>query len=362
MNNKDSLLVILLAGIGDLVLASKSIRALKKGHPDSELHLLTTCEAAPIARNYKFIDKVWEIPMHKAKGNKLFFLNEIPLLFKLRRCRFNKIVNLYLLVSLFGSLKMGLLFLLIGSKLRIGYGSKGFKLFLTHRISDDIFNKKHIVDAMLDIAILAGGISDNVGIECFWNANVESKWDHLFTRNKTEQYKLNIGINPGGAKSFHFWDLEKFVLLANRLVNQTHTNIFILGGNNDISRANYISTSISNSHFNLVAKTSLNDLIYVISKLDLVITTDSAPMHIAAALGTPIVAIFGPANYRMYGPYNSKQNYTIVDKELPCKDPNIIQCKMRFKCTHLSCINNINVDDVFDAACKYIPRNLYIHS
>ena len=73
---KDSLLVILLAGIGDLILASKSIRALKKGHPNSEIHLLTSCEAVPIAKNYKFIDKVWSFPTHKAKSNKLILLKE----------------------------------------------------------------------------------------------------------------------------------------------------------------------------------------------------------------------------------------------------------------------------------------------
>ena len=130
MNKKESILIVLIAGIGDLILASKSIRAIRNGSPDDDIQLLTSTEAYPIAQNYDYLDHVWAFPIRELRKNKSHIFKVVRLIHKLRKLYFSNILNLYRVVSYRGSFKMGLLFLLIRAKQKVGHDNKGFGLFL----------------------------------------------------------------------------------------------------------------------------------------------------------------------------------------------------------------------------------------
>ena len=92
---KQPILIVLIAGIGDLVLASKSLRALRAGFPDADIHLLTSTEASSIAKNYKFLDYIWAFPIRELRHSKLYLFNILKLIMDLRRIEFFSIINLY---------------------------------------------------------------------------------------------------------------------------------------------------------------------------------------------------------------------------------------------------------------------------
>jgi heptosyltransferase-2 len=315
---KNRILIVLIAGIGDLILASKSLRAMRSGFPDAEIHLLTSTDAYLVAANYRFIDRVWAFPIRESRRSKLQFLHMVRVVFKLRKVKFQVAVNLYRVTSRMGALRMGLLFSLLKARGKAGHASRGFGLFLDRKAPPDTFDKLHYADAMLRIAVIAGGKPDQRGIEVLWDQRVEDRWSHLFSQGAVRA-SLTIGINPGGDRPNRRWSLEGYARVADQLIERSGARVLLLGGPGEETLAIEIQRRMKGEVAKLAGRLTLNELIYVISRLDLLITNDSGPMHMAAALKTPVVAIFGPENPIYTRPYTSQNLYRIISKDVDCR-------------------------------------------
>ena len=115
----NSILIVLIAGIGDLVLASKSIRAVRSRFPNADIHLLTSTDASPIARNYDYVNHIWSLPIREMRKNKRYLLDVLNLMLRVRKIRFDLAMNLYAVSSRIGALKMGFLFLLLKAGVKL---------------------------------------------------------------------------------------------------------------------------------------------------------------------------------------------------------------------------------------------------
>ncbi len=347
--NGNHILAVTVAGIGDLILASKAIRALKNGVPNKSLHLLTSTEAATLARNYPYVDHVWSLPIRELRKEKSQIFGILKTLLQLRKTRFDTAVNLYRVVSRQGALRMGLLFRLLKAGEKVGHDSKGFALFIDKKAPVKIFHNRHFVDAMTDIAVLAGGVPDEQGIEVFWDRMVETKWAGLISSSegKDDQSKL-IGINPGADQPQKRWNPAHYAYVADRLVEHVAAKVIILGGPGEEHIAQQIQGKMKFPYINLAGTLTLNDLVYVIGKLDLLITNDSGPMHIAAALKTPLVAIFGPEDPTYTRPYTSPDLYRIVYRELDCRP-----CRKQH-CEQPRCLEIIEPEEVLQKCLELL--------
>jgi ADP-heptose:LPS heptosyltransferase len=345
--NGNHILAVTVAGIGDLVLASKAIRALKNGAPNKSLHLLTSTEAATLARNYPYVDQVWSLPIRALRREKLQIFGILKTLFRLRKIRFDTAVNLYRVVSRQGALRMGLLFRLLKAGEKVGHDSKGFGLFLHRKAQAGIFQNRHFVDAMMDIAILAGGMPDGEGIEVFWEKGIEKTWKHLFS-DKGSSTALRIGINPGADRPGNRWDPQRYASVADKLTEKLGARFFIFGGPGEESIASSIQGAMKHPATSLAGKLTLDELVYVMSRLDLLITNDSGPMHIAAAVKTPVVALFGPEDPVNFRPYTSPDKYRIVQGSVPCRP-----CT-REKCAKPLCMEMVEPKEVLKACLELL--------
>ncbi len=348
---KKSILIVLVAGIGDLVFASKSIRAVKNGYPDADIHLLTNSEAVPIAQNYRYVDYVWSFPIREMRKDKLHLLDIIKLALDLRKIKFDFAINLYIVGSWLGAVKMGFLFFLLGAKEKIGHGSKGFGLFIDKKVLAGAFQNRHFADAMLDIALLAGGVPDTKGIEIFWDEKCEKKWEQLFFKKTGVSQEVVIGVNPGGDRPNRRWNPSNFATIADKIVDEFSAKIIILGGPGEENIGNEIQQKMINDAVNLSGKLDLNDLVYIISKVDVLVTNDSGPMHIGAATGTPLVAIFGPSDPILVKPYTSKKLYRLIYKELDCQPCN------NKKCTQHVCLDMVTPEEVYEKSVELLNAN-----
>jgi heptosyltransferase-2 len=174
------------------------------------------------------------------------------------------------------------------------------------------------------IAALTGAMSDDGGLDVYWDPRVEEKWQGLLDRNAG--FRL-IGINPGGDRPNRRWPADRFAIVAEALLHDGGTRIVLFGGPGEEGLARMIKDRLpSSSVTSLAGALSLHDLCYLISKLDLFITNDSGPMHIAAAAKTPVVALFGPEHPRNLRPYAPDTLYRVVYKEVPCRPCNRSSC------------------------------------
>ena len=342
------ILIVLIAGIGDLILASKSIRAIRNGYPCADIHLVTSTEASSIARNYPYIDKVYTFPIRELRRDKSYILNILKLLGELRKEKYSHIVNLYNICSFLGAIKMGLFFKCIKSEMKIGHDYKGFGLFINKKIPKETFSNKNFADAMLDIAISMGGKPDYKGIEIFFcEEEGKKKWGYIFSSEDNKSIIRTIGINPGGDRSNRRWNPDNYATLADWFVENLSSQVILLGGPGEENISREIEGKTKSRIINLGGKLTLDELAYIISQLDLLVTNDSGPMHIAAAVKTPIVAIFGPEDPALMGPYTSKELYKIIHKKVDCRP-----CKKE-DCTNPICLENIKPEEVFET-CKEI--------
>jgi heptosyltransferase-2 len=351
MDNPRRILIVLIAGIGDLVLASKAIRSISNAKElPICISLLTSSEASILAQAYPYFKKVYAFPIRELRKKKSHLLDIARLVNTLRLMAFDKIVNLYLIGSKTGALKMGLLFSLLKAEVKIGLDRHGFGRFLTDSVQASTFEDQHVVDAMQDIALRAGGIPNDQGIEVFWNPVAESKWSPFFDGIER---KFVIGINPGGDRANRRWAPDRFAAVAARLVERFDARIVLLGGPGDRDIASSIVHAIPSGVSNLSGTIPLDELPYVISRLDLMVTNDSGPMHIAAATKTPLVALFGPEDPRLFGPYTTPDLYRIIMKDVPCRP-----CGNK-KCTAPLCLDGIHPDEVLDACLDMLQHHCH---
>jgi heptosyltransferase II len=161
-----------------------------------------------------------------------------------------------------------------------------------------------------------------------------------------------LGINPGASYGdAKRWSPEKFAQIAIELSDRF--DIIIFGGVNELEFAKkiegYLITNNIKNFSNLAGKTSINELTKYISSLDIFITGDSGPMHIAASLQITTVALFGPTNPNETSPWNNKHSQ-IIKKNLDCQPCLKRICPLK----HNNCMKLIDVSDVIDSISELI--------
>jgi len=306
------LLLLLTAGIGDLVLGSMGLRAIRNGFPAAEIHLMTSLEAAAIARHYPYVDRVWAFPIRQFRQSKKVFAKTVKALLPLRAYRFEKIINLYQVASIGGALSMGAVFSLLRSPCKIGHDRHGFGHFLDEKVPENFFQDRHMADSILDLACRAGGKPDQGGIEVFPPGSIDPDLKRMLDFAPENSGLKTIAINPGSDAVEKRTDPVIFSSAVNRLSAWIPVKTIILGGPGEEEIASKIFQDLQTPAINLAGKTSLEALVYVLDQVDLVICNDSGPMHIAAALKKPLVALFRGGNPNMFGPYGDSSRFRTI--------------------------------------------------
>jgi heptosyltransferase-2 len=159
-----------------------------------------------------------------------------------------------------------------------------------------------------------------------------------------------IGVNPGAAfGSAKRWYPERFAEVAGRLAAAWNAKVVIFGGPGETDIADGIEHHLAGQCTNLSGKTNLRELMALIKRCNFLVTNDSGPMHIAAACGVPLAAIFGSTDHAATSPYTDKA--VIV-----CKDMECAPCKLRECPTDHHCMTAVSADDVVQAALSLLEK------
>jgi lipopolysaccharide heptosyltransferase II len=161
-------------------------------------------------------------------------------------------------------------------------------------------------------------------------------------------FGLNPGAEYGPAKR---WPVERFIAAAKEIQQKTNCAWILFGGKNDLAVTNQIESEIQNSKFkiqNLAGKTSLRELMALLKSCRALLTNDTGPMHVAAALGVPVVAIFGSTSPELTGPVSSNElRHSILKSNAPCSPCFLRECPIDFRC-----MNGIDVERVVRAVLE----------
>lgn len=299
----DRALLVLTAGIGDFVMATPAIRAIRRGFPETHLTLLTNPQSEGLARSCHYLDAIltFDIRTYRPLGRSTGWRASRhfwSLTADLRRQRFGLAVNLYQVATWGGTIRMWLLFAGISADQTAGRSSGGRGFFFGIRSPDRL----HEIDAQLALAAALGCPVDDGHLE-LWvpEASRQSAAARLQEAGLTEREPfavLNIGSNRPEAR----WPQEKAAVIARELHRVTGLRILLTGDATETSLANTLTVELADCARSLAGRTDILELAAILERAKVVVTTDSGPMHMAAALGTPIVALFGPGDPTITGP------------------------------------------------------------
>lgn len=159
-----------------------------------------------------------------------------------------------------------------------------------------------------------------------------------------------IGLNPGAAFGpAKRWLAERYASLADRLVGSFHADVLIFGSREERPLAEEIAHDMEHTPIIVAGDTTLRQLMALLARCHLLVTNDSGPMHLAAALGLPLVAIFGSTNERATGPVSPRAR--VVKHAVECSPCGLRVCPIDFRC-----MNGVAVEDVYSTAARLIDE------
>jgi ADP-heptose:LPS heptosyltransferase len=160
-----------------------------------------------------------------------------------------------------------------------------------------------------------------------------------------------VAIAPGAKSHIKRWTISGFARLCQRLSRELGAKILLVGDNNDKEIISRILSFGLNDAYDISSRTNIRELGYLLSQCKLLVTNDSAPLHIADIVNTPTVSIFGPTDEKKYGPI--LKNSAVIRKNLRCSPCEKAQCAF-----DLECIRQIGADEVFEAAKRILGHGL----
>jgi lipopolysaccharide heptosyltransferase I len=321
------ILIVKPSSLGDVVHSLPFLNALRESFPKAEIHWVIAKGLEDLLTGHPMINKIWVInkDMWKKLSHIHNSLHELRILLKrLRKEKYNIVVDLQ------GLLRSGIIALSTGSSLRVGFreAREGSRFFYTHTIKGG--KDVHAVDRYLKIASFLDCRIDDV---CFplplsFNSSL------LTDLSIPKHYAV---VAPGARWETKRWPPEKYGELTSLL--PLHT--VIVGSRADEGIAEEIQSFSKGKAISLAGKTTIKDLIEVIRGAQFFISNDSGPLHIAAALGIPVFAIFGPTDPVRTGPYG--KNHTVIRENISCS-----ACFRRI-CSDLKCMKKLSAEKVFEA-------------
>jgi len=353
MYRPERILIVKLSAIGYVVHALPVAHALEENFPRAEISWIVEDKAQEILAGNPCLDQVIILPRREwAKGfknNKLQTLKEIKDFFiALRKKRFD------LAIDLQGLFKSGLITWLSGARLRLGYSDsrEGSTLFYNRKVTPPPENIP-VVERYLELLKPLGVERVEAKFDIAVSGEDKAKIDSLFAFYAIKPQDRLIAINPFTSWHSKNWLSGRYAELGDKLIAEAGYKVIFTGGPADQEGIDRILGLMDREAYNLAGETSLKELAELYSRVYLFIGGDTGPMHLAAAMGVPVIALMGPTDPARNGPYGTDS--IVIQKDLRCKNCWKRECP-KLGAEREACMKQIEVDEVFRAVKEIMER------
>jgi len=337
-SNVNRILVRGVNWVGDTILTYPTLEALKRRFPNSRVSILVPSHLADLWKTSPFVDEI--IPFEKRKGVRSIF-EDLRVSRSLKKKKFD--LGLILPRSFRSAFQM----FLAGIPIRVGYKDEGRSFLLTHGIPRrEEMLRIHRVHYYQELLGPFGKMNDLASPRLHLGEE-DRKWaeEVLKGRGLLDGRPL-IGINPGAAYGLaKCWHPDRFAELGRRLSKKWKSTALIFGREEERSMADEILKHLGSGGIDFTGKTRLLQLAALLEQCRLLISNDTGTMHVASAVGTPVVAIFGSTDPVATGPWGD--GHVVVKKEVSCSP-----CFKRVCPTDHRCMEGITVDEVEEVVVK----------
>lgn len=325
------ILVVKLAGIGDLLLATPALQALRETYPLAKIDLLVTPDSAGLLNGWDAINEIIVLNKYLFDNPRQLLRNPTtlrqlaPLVQQLRHNQYDAVLLMHHLTLPFGRLKYQLLTFAAGAKWRVGLDN-GHGWFLNASVKDNGFGAMHEADYYLAVAHMIGATIRNKKL--FVPLSDEERrqaWRLVYGDAPNDVAHPIIAMHPGsgGYSTARRWSPARFAQLADTLFHDVGGQVLLVGGPEETQLHQDIIGMVRSPVpiRSLAGKGNIKVATAVLELADLFIGNDAGLMHLAVAVNTPTVAIFGLSNHKAWGPYTGEaesKRATVVRLDLPC--------------------------------------------
>jgi len=304
--------------VGDSVLAIPAMKAVRARFPEAEITLLVRPWVSGVFKSAPFIDHLWSEPRPTGISDWMRITRDI------RKSRFD-------MALLFpNSFESAAMIFLGRVPQRVGYGTDGRRWLLTNALRPSRA-KRHQVHYYLDLARALSADVDKPSISIAATEEEQLQASRLLASEGIVPSRHYLILNPGAAYgSAKRWGEEGFADAGDTLAAEFDLDVAIVGSEGERSIGESIQKRMRSRVAVLSGRTSLETLIGVISGSSFVLTNDSGPMHIAAALGVPTVAVFGATDDVVTGPWGSHAR--VVREPVECSPCMLRECPIDHRC------------------------------
>lgn len=316
--------------IGDVVLTTPIIRTLREEYPEAHISYLGDAKAVSLLQHNPFLNEI--IPFDFSKDSFAYQLKMYALMFSKK---FDLAIDLY------SNPRSALLTFATRAKMRIGGDSKSRGKFYTHRISDD-GSLKSAIDYHYQSLKPIGIQPKYFTTEIFLTEKEKNEARNVLSTIGIDANRKIVALHPGGTWPAKLWQKEKFAELARKLITE-NVSVILTGGNNDVEAVEYVR---SNSNAVSIGNISLRMISAIYSHCNALVSNDCGVVHIAVAVGTPTIGIFGPGQENIWFPYSSP--HKALRENVPCHPCHLNVCN-RTGNGFMECMKLITVEEVFTA-------------
>lgn len=326
--------------VGDAVMTIPALRQLRRLFPNAHITLATRAWAEGLFADSDFLD---DLQVHEGSG-----LRSVVQQVRQWRKR-----NFDLAILLPNSLETALVASLARVPLRIGYATDGRQALLTHPLAlPEWRESKHEVFYYLKIVAELEWLVKQE--QSFLNTQPDGSLEvgearksaarDFLRAHGVREGSLLVALCPGSINSrAKRWPAERYAALADRLIDELGAQVLLVGSNAEAGVSQEVSGQMRNPPLTLTGQTDLAELVATLSLVDLLVTNDTGPAHIASALGRPTLVIFGPTNPLTTRPFSPLG-------EIVRKPPDCAPCMLRDCPIDHRCMTAITPADVFERA------------
>jgi len=322
--------------IGDVILTTQTIRTFRINYPRAHLTYLVEEEANPVLEGNPYLDELIVLP-HKAS-----FREVLNLVRRIQREKYD------FFIDFFSNPRSALLAGLSGARWRMGYPVKGRGVVYNLKFKTE--KPLSAIESHLQAAVALGlKIDSDLRTEVYLSQEELEKASKFLRGKGIGENDLLIGLHPGASWPAKRWGEEKFAQLGNQLKERIGAKLLITWGPEEKELSERVTNLMHFSPLS-VGNFPLRELAALLSHCHLFISNDAGPMHLAVAVGTSTIGIFGPGEPEIWFPYSEEAGHMAIFVPIACRP-----CHLHF-CEHRSCMERVRVEDVFKQVEKILGK------
>jgi heptosyltransferase-2 len=337
------ILIIQTAFLGDAILSTPLIKALRELFPDSFISFLLIPETKKVLENNPYLNEILVYDKRNKKGPIRFF----QLVGKIRERGFD------LAVIPHRSLRSALLSYLSSIPKRIGFDNSAGSSLFTEKVN--YLANIHEIERNLSLLSDFDYHPENVNPELFPSPDDYSYARKLLHDSDIREEEKIVGIAPGSVWATKRWLPERFAEVADLLQQKAGVKVVFLGSEEDQKLCQGIADQMKTPSVILAGKTDILQSSAIISLCKVILSNDSAPVHVASAMKRPVVAIFGSTIPEFgFAPYG--EGHVIIQKKMECR-PCGIHGKRKCPQKHFKCMKEIATEEVYEAVVSRLSTS-----